>query len=80
LPSASFWVWALLRALIRTLSGRSVACIAGLSMRQASAQLAQTVSPPQGGTSTERRIVMPGGCGRNGESVCQPDPNSPFER
>ena len=32
-----------------------------------------------GGTCTDLRIVMAGGSGRNGESVCQPSPNTILE-
>ena len=38
------------------------------------------VSPPYGGVSTERNIVIDGGSSRNGESVCQPEPNTCAER
>jgi hypothetical protein len=34
--------------------------------------LAQLVSPPNGGISTARRVVIAGGSSRNGLSVCQP--------
>ena len=51
-----------------------IACIGSLSMEYASAELVHMVSPPKGGISTERSIVMAGGSGRNGESVCQPEP------
>ena len=35
---------------------------------------AHRVSPPNGGMSTPRNIVIAGGSGRNGESKCQPEP------
>ena len=52
----------------------------GLSMRQASAEFAHIVSPPKGGTFTARNVLIAGGSARNGESVCQPEPNTMAER
>ena len=50
-----------------------------LSIVYASAELAHMVSPPKGGTCTDLRLVIDGGSARNGESVCQPSPNTIFE-
>ena len=38
------------------------------------------VSPPKGGTSTARSVLIAGGSARKGESVCQPEPNTMAER